>query len=111
MITIDGDAKVMPLDKLWFDTLYYVGKVETMVPKSLISDIVIDNIPGVLDKPGSEWKHLPDRSIAVVMPRAQSKKAAEPTKAFKAPNPYCETEVNIGKLKTSKKDNCSLKKI
>ena len=37
MITIDGDAKVVPLAKIWVDTPYYVGELEAMVPKSLIS--------------------------------------------------------------------------
>lgn len=46
MITIDGQANVVPTARVHIDTPYFKVEVEAMVPKSLICDLVIGNIPG-----------------------------------------------------------------
>ncbi|XP_053378778.1 uncharacterized protein LOC128548205 [Mercenaria mercenaria] len=112
MITIDGDAKVVPMAKIWVDTPYYIGEIEAMVPKSLICDLVIGNVPGVLDRPDPEWKKkIADTSVAAVMTRSQSRKAELPTKALNVPKPSCETEVNVETLKASQKEDKALQKL
>ncbi|XP_060603795.1 uncharacterized protein LOC132756686 [Ruditapes philippinarum] len=112
MITIDGDAKVVPLAKIWVDTPYYVGELEAMVLKSLICDLVIGNVAGVLDKPDPEWKETEEPSaVAAVMTRAQHQRADRPTRALTVPKPSCEAEVDIEKLKESQKGDSSLKKV
>jgi hypothetical protein len=61
MITIDGDAKVVPLAKIWVETPYYIWELEAMVLKSLICNLVIGNVAGVLDRPDPEWKETDSR--------------------------------------------------
>lgn len=51
MTTIDGETKVVPVAEIYIDTPFYVGITEAMVPKSLICDLIIGNIPGVSDRP------------------------------------------------------------
>jgi len=56
MITIDGEAKVVPTATITVDTPYYVGILEVMVPKALTCDLVIGNIAGATDKPDPNWR-------------------------------------------------------
>jgi len=56
MITIDGEAKVVPTATITVDTPYYVGIMDVMVPKALTCDLVIGNIAGATDKPDPNWR-------------------------------------------------------
>ena len=49
MITIDGQAKIVPAAHIHIDTPYYRGSLEAMVLSSLICDLVLGNIDGVSD--------------------------------------------------------------
>jgi len=50
-ILIDGTARRAPLAKVEVDTPYYKGLVEALCLKKPIYDLILGNIPGVLDKP------------------------------------------------------------
>jgi hypothetical protein len=79
---------------------YYVWELEAMVLKSLICDLVIDNVAGVLDRPDPEWKETEESSpVAAVMTREQRERANRSTNTLTVPKPSCETEVDIEKLK------------
>ena len=70
-----------------------------MVLKSLICDLV-------RDKPYPKWeKTMETSSVVAVTTRAQNKNVDQPTQSS------CENEVDIEKLKTSQKDDTSLKKV
>ena len=49
MITIDGQAKIVPAALIHIDTPYYRGSLEAIVLSSLICDLVLGNIDGVSD--------------------------------------------------------------
>ena len=49
MITIDGQAKIVPAALIHIDTPYYRGSLEAMVLSSLICDLVLGNIDEVSD--------------------------------------------------------------
>ena len=100
MVTIDGDAKVVPTARIAVDTPYYVGELEVMVPKSLICDLIIGNVQGVSDKPNPDWngRHSPT-SAAAVMTRAQMKRTEQPIKALTVPVTSFRKEVSLEELK------------
>jgi hypothetical protein len=118
MITIDGQAKIVPIAKININTPYYKGEIEAMVPKSLICDLVFGNIPGVLDKPDPNWtKHqepkasIQESKVAAVMTRAQAKKAEQQINALNVPTPSCNAEINVDSLKRAQKEDTSLNKL
>ncbi|XP_053388947.1 uncharacterized protein LOC123538510 [Mercenaria mercenaria] len=113
MITIDGQAKVVPLAKIDVDTPYFEGEIEVMVPKTLICDLIIGNIPGVRDVTDPEWTSIRDKSeaTAAVMTRAQTQKAEGPMKALQVPEPSCDKEVNVDNLKKAQKEDKALEKL
>jgi hypothetical protein len=118
MITIDGQAKIVPTAKISINTPYYKGEIEVMVPKSIICDLVLGNIPGVLDKPDPNWtKHqepktsIQESKVAAVMTRAQAKKAEQPINALNVPTPSCNAEINVDSLKRAQKEDTSLNKL
>ena len=55
MITIDGQAKIVPAARIEVDTPYYKGTVEAMVLSTLICDLVLGNIDGVSDTADPQW--------------------------------------------------------
>ena len=80
MITIDGQAKIVPAALIQIDTPYYRGSLEAMVLSELICDLVLGNIDGVSDTPYQRWlRHeesepLPESVAAAVVSRAQAEK-------------------------------------
>ena len=88
MITIDGQAKIVPAALIEIDTPYYRGSLEAMVLTSLICDLVLGNIDGVSDTPDQRWsKHeesepLTESVAAAVVTRAQAEKARKNLECF-----------------------------
>ena len=84
MITIDGQAQIVPATNLHIDTPYYRGSLEAIVQSSLICDLVLGNIDGVFDSPDQRWSRheesepLPESIAAAVVTRAQAEKAKQP---------------------------------
>ena len=111
MITIDGEAKVVPTARIQVDTPYFVGELEVMVPKALICDLVIGNVPGASDKPSPSWNDKRQEAIAAVMTRAQLEKAKKPLKELIVPVPSIKKELNSKELKAQQKMDKSLEKL
>ena len=88
MITIDGQAKIVPAALIQIDTPYYRGSLEAMVLTSLICDLVLGNIDGVSDTPDQRWSRyeesepLPESVAAAVVTRAQAEKAKKTLEGF-----------------------------
>ena len=88
MITIDGQAKIVPAALIEIDTPYYRGSLEARVLTSLICDLVLGNIDGVSDTPDQLWSRheesepLPESVAAAVVTRAQTEKVKKPLKGF-----------------------------
>ena len=117
MITIDGQANIVPSAKISVDTPYYKGEMEAMVLKSLICDLVIGNISGATINPDEEWsrrnesKLVPNQVAATVVTRAMSEKEKQPMKALHVPTPSNDAEINVEVLKESQKEDTSLSKL
>ena len=116
MITIDGQAKIVPAALIEIDTPYYRGSLEAMVLTSLICDLVLGNIDGVSDTPDQRWSRhegsepLPERVVAAVVTRAQAVKAKKPLKALSVPSSQFET-LDIDSLQKAQRKDTSLKKL
>ena len=116
MITIDGQAKIVPAALIEIDTPYYRGSLEAMVLTSLICDLVLGNIDGVSDTPDQRWSRyeesepLPESVAAAVVTRAQAVKAKKPLKALSVPSSQFET-LDIDSLQKAQREDTSLKKL
>ena len=110
MVTIDGDAMVVPTARIAVDTIYYVGELEVMVPKSPICDFIIGNVQGVSDNLNPNWngRHSPT-SAAAVMTRAKLKRTEQPLKALTVTS--FRKEVSLEELKTEKVRDTTLQKL
>ena len=118
MITIDGEAKIVPAARIKVDTPYFTGEIEALVPKSLICDLVIGNISGARDKPDETWEpqHIvkceaPEAVSAAVMTRAQAEKEKKPIKPLKVLSSDGFPEINHEQLQKAQKDDESLSKL
>ena len=73
MITVDGQAKIVPAALIHIDTPYYRGSLEAIVLSSLICDLVLGNIDGVSNTPDQQWPRqeqsepLPGSVVAAVV--------------------------------------------
>ena len=87
MITIDGQAKIVPAALIQIDIPYYRGSLKAMVLSSLICDLVLGNIDGVSDTPYQRWSRhesepLPESVAAAVVTRAQAEEAKKKPESF-----------------------------
>jgi predicted DNA-binding protein (UPF0278 family) len=111
MVTIDGEAKVVPTARISVDTPYYVGELEVMVPKALICDLIIGNVPGATIKPDPEWVRRQTKSAAAVMTRTQLAKSKQPLNALQVPAPSVTKEINSKELQSEQQKDATLEKL